>query len=289
MEKSEKISEIIVDMLASKLLGKKSIAIMYCGAVEGVARHLETILRISLGETNIIAISGDYAHNMLLPYISDFVEYTILLSSSRSQGCVNRVRQTLRLLGADLLTLLSKPLQESASYAIAEYKDTIEIDENLYRLSINLANIKLGLRIGAESRRIKRMEGETQISNIAKDVLEAYSKAVEATERCSIVVTTHSLLSIGEELSDIGYLYTTVDKVDMYTRFADSIALFYTTAEEHIVREVLTSIRAHPAYKHITYVKINTDPLTAPLYGLLLALYMRLKKLIAIGKSQVMI
>lgn len=261
---------------------------MYCGAVEGLARHLETILRISLGKANIMTMSGDYFHNTLLPYISDFVEHALLFSSPQSQGCVNRVRQALRLLGIDSYALLSKPLHEATGYVVAESGGAMELDDSLYRLAISLANIKLGLRIGAESRRIKRMEGETKLSNIAREVVELYSKAIEAAEKCNMVITTHSLVTVGEELSDLGYLHITVDKMSMYMRFTNSAALFYTTAEEHIVREALSVTRAPPTPKLI-HVKINTDPLTAPLYGLILVQYMRLRKTIATEERHVVI
>jgi len=126
-----------------------------------------------------MTMSGDYVHNTLLPYISDFVEYALLFSSFQSQGCVNRVRQALRLLGIDSYALLSKPLHEATGYVVAESGGAMELDDSLYRLAISLANIKLGLRIGAESRRIKRMEGETKLSNIAREVVELYSKSIE--------------------------------------------------------------------------------------------------------------
>jgi hypothetical protein len=286
LEKSERVSEAIFTTLIDKLLGKSSIAIVHCGSVEGVAKHLETLLRISLGRVNVITMNGDYIYNTVLPYMADFIEYALLFSSTRSQGCASRVRQALKLLGIDFYALLPKPIHEVAGYALAEGENVMELDEAVYRLSISLANIKLGLHIGRGLRRVRRMEAETKLSNIAKEVIEFYSNAIEAAEQCNSVIVSQALASVGEELGDLGYLYTTVDRVNTCIKFANYAMLFYTTSEEHIVREALLAMaKTFPGIK-LVHVRINTDPLTAPLYGLVLALYIRLRKSIAAEERQ---
>ncbi|MEM1608623.1 MAG: hypothetical protein QXG81_05070, partial [Ignisphaera sp.] len=76
-----------------------------------------------------------------------------------------------------------------------------------------------------------------------------------------------------------GYLYTTVDKLHKLIMIARSVGIFYTTAEEHIVRETIINVKRLAMQKSFVEIKVNTDPFTAPLYGLIIASYISLKNL----------
>jgi len=279
VENAEKNSDKIFDALINDVGKARSIAITYCGSLEGVTRHLESILRISKPEINVLTMHGDYMHNIILPYLSEYMDYVILFSHSFSTTCLQRVYQSLKLLDTRLSIIISQPLQSLEKFLKKDDNTVVEIDERTYRLSVMLANIKLGTRLcGGNNQRIKRMEQEVMLSNIVNDVIRKYGKFIEKPLEFDLIASTYSLLSVAEELGDIGYMYTVIDRLHNFVKFANNIVLFYTTAEEHVAREAVLNIKRFSMQRNIVEVKINTDPLTAPLYGLIMAYYMHLKR-----------
>ncbi|MEL9940153.1 MAG: hypothetical protein QW632_01585 [Ignisphaera sp.] len=264
--------------MIGRIGSKKSIAIIYCGSVEGVARHLESILRISRPGTNLLTMHGDYIHNIMLPYVSESIDQALIFSHSLATSCLLRAYQSLKLLGIDLLAVVSKPTGVERPLKFDE-ENIIEIDENVYRVATTLASIKIGVELGGSIQRIKRMEQEVTLSSIVGDIIKKFREDADKVRECELIATTHSMLSVAEELGDIGYLYTTVDKLHKLIMIARSVGIFYTTAEEHIVRETIINVKRLAMQKSFVEIKVNTDPFTAPLYGLIIASYISLKNL----------
>ncbi|MCI4436397.1 MAG: hypothetical protein JHC33_06245 [Ignisphaera sp.] len=289
VELSEEASNTLAKELLTRLRGKERVAILFCGASEGVARHLETVLRLANEKINAVVVNGDYASNMLLPYISEGLEASIVLTSPHSIGCLNRVAYTSRILGLDTLLIAPRPLPLASGPLQQVLEGSIEIEASMYRLTVSLASIKLGLAMNSDVKRIKRLENEVSVASVVEDMIKVYSKTVEDVEKCRTVVVTHSLLSVGEELGELGYIYTTVDKASMvWQAIPEATALFYTSAEEHIVREELAhTLRVRTQPKHVVHVRINTDPLTAPIYGLIMAHYIKLHKAIFASNTHI--
>ncbi|MEM0026669.1 MAG: hypothetical protein QXT53_01880 [Ignisphaera sp.] len=247
--------------------------------MEGVARHLESILRISKPGINLLTMHGDYIHNIMLPYVSESIDHAVIFSHSLAISCLQRTYQSLKLLGVDLSAIAPKPISIERSLKFDE-ESLIEIDERVYRLATTLASIKLGVKLGGRDiQRIKRMEQEVTLSSIVGDITKKFGEDADKARECDLVTATYSMLSVAEELGDLGYLYTTVDKLHKFIRIARNVATFYTTAEEHIMREVILSTKRFTTQKSFVEIKINTDPFTAPLYGLVIASYISLKNL----------
>ena len=265
--------------MIGRIGSKKSIAIIYCGSVEGVARHLESILRISRPGANLLTMHGDYIHNIMLPYVSESIDQALIFSHSLATSCLLRAYQSLKLLGVDLLAVVSKPIGVERSLKFDE-ENIIEIDEKVYRVATTLASIKIGVEIGGRNiQRIKRMEQEVTLSSIVGDIIKKFREDADKVRECELVAATHSMLSVAEELGDIGYMYTTVDKLHKFITIARSVGIFYTTTEEHVVREAIINAKRLAMQKSFVEIKVNTDPFTAPLYGLVIASYISLKNL----------
>ncbi|MEM1608624.1 MAG: hypothetical protein QXG81_05075, partial [Ignisphaera sp.] len=175
--------------MIGRICSKKSIAIIYCGSVEGVARHLESILRISRPGTNLLTMHGDYIHNIMLPYVSESIDQALIFSHSLATSCLLRAYQSLKLLGIDLLAVVSKPTGVERPLKFDE-ENIIEIDENVYRVATTLASIKIGVELGGSIQRIKRMEQEVTLSSIVGDIIKKFREDADKVRECELIATT---------------------------------------------------------------------------------------------------
>lgn len=244
----------------------------YCGNTEGLAIHLGTSVRIAKPNINIAIFDGDYCHNVVMPYIAEEVSGALLLSSITGIKCMYRVTQALSVMGINTLSIASVPITSNLKGYIDRLSrgiDVIEIDSSLYRFVVLHLSLRLALELGGrEIARIKRIERELDIGSIVNELIDRYIDKTLLNKKIGLVSITKSLLPAGEELIDRGIPIALVgrDKIENQPQ-----VLIYTSVEEHIVNEYMVELsRKRDAKPDIRTVKINTDPLTAPLYALIL-------------------
>ncbi len=275
----EEVSENIYRVLYKELNKANNIAILSCGNTKGLALHLFTLLKIARTTANVFLLDADYAYNILLPYIGDEIDIAILFTDMRSSKYLPRIYQSLLLNGIRTVALVHRMLSEEGrnmAKRYDEYITSIEIDKDIYRISILHSNLRLGLSISkGSSARIERMAKELELSSVVDELYRKYEREVEGMGKCRTILYTKSLQSVGEELNDMGFNTVEIPLVRDMEIVQGPILIMYTTAEEHLANELLVELtRKGVNREKILNIRINTDPLTAPIYGhILLLLY----------------
>ncbi len=275
----EETSEKIYRILYNELDKSNNIAVLSCGNSKGLALHLFTILKIAKVNINIFLLDADYAYNILLPYIGEGIDVAILFTDTKSSKCLFRIYQSLLLSGIKTIALIHKVLSEEEKNIAKRYDEYItimEIDRDIYRISILHSNLKLGLMLSKESSaRIKRIARELEMVSIVEELSKKYYREIKELEKCRTILYTKSLQSVGEELSEMGFNSIELPLLKSIDIIQKPMLIMYTTVEEHIVNELLIEfIRKGINKENVFSIRINTDPLTAPIYGhILLLLY----------------
>jgi len=279
IKRVEEASEKIYRVLYNELSKANKIAILSCGNSKGLAQHLFTILKIAKTNINIFFLDADYAYNILLPYIGEEIDIAILFTDTKSSKCLFRIYQSLLLSGIKTIALVHRILSEEERNIIKRYDEyitVVEVDRDIYRISILHANLKLGLALSkGSSARIERIARELEVASIVEELSKKYYREMNELERCRTILYTKSLQSVGEELSEMGFNSIELPLMKNIDTIQKPVLVIYTTVEEHIVNELLMEfMRKGIGKEDILSIRINTDPFTAPIYGhILLLLY----------------
>lgn len=234
-----------------------------------MATHIGTAIRIALPSANVTVFDGDYCYNILLPYVADEIHSVLLLSSMVGVKCVFRVIQALASMGIKTLSLLPaisvSGLRDYISRGVPGL-EVIEVESDVYRFAVMLSTLRLALEIGGDKARIKRIEKELKLKDVVNELIDRYREVL--SRKYDRIAVTKALLSAAEELVDrrIPILVLGRQLGD------DQIQLLvYTSVEDHIVNEYVMDItRKGVRASEIPMIRINTDPLTAPIYALVL-------------------
>ncbi|HDI02138.1 MAG TPA: hypothetical protein ENF93_00680, partial [Ignisphaera sp.] len=150
---ADTFSSQIAEILKSYFLTNTRILILFCGYTQGLAKHLTTLLKIVDPSKNILIMPADYAHNVLLPYISDDIDLVLLLSSKGAETCLARASSSLAMLGIKSVVLTTNLPQNYKRYIYTN--QLIEIPHNIFRLALLQGWIKLVLELKGSSARIE--------------------------------------------------------------------------------------------------------------------------------------
>lgn len=285
VEKSEKIAVKTFQLIKNSISENNRIVVTYCGTSEGLATYIATVLKISKPDLNILVLDANYSHNIVIPYIAEYIDNVIVVSSLTNMKCVHRIIQTILALGLNGIIFLPVPKtviksSEDEKQSL-EYKniEIIEIESDIYRLSIMQTFLQLVLHIsGKKIHRINRIERELELKNIVEELISKYSREIILSNDVKHVFVSKALTTISEELLEKGINTSIIDESLNNAKIETPLLIIYTTVEEFIVNEfVLNLIRNNIKQDKIISIKINTDPLTAPLYSLIL-IHMMFKK-----------
>jgi len=250
------------------------LVIFYCGNAEGLAQHICTTLKIARPSLNIVVFDGEYGHNIVLPYIAYDVSSALLISGVSDISCTYRALQALTLTGVETVAILPTVTTEIVRSYIRRWSQTVhmvEVDSTLYRLSLLHSSLRLALSLAdKDTTRVRRIEKELDIKSVARELIEEHKQVVGLGKKLSsyAVAVSRALLAAGEELIDRGFEVTVIGRHGAETLPPKLVV--YTSVEEQVVNEYMTKLtRRGIGRGEITIMKINTDPLTAPLYALI--------------------
>ena len=250
--------------------------LLYCGNSEGLATHLLSTIKISMPKINVAVLDGEYCHNVVLPYVADDVTRVIAVSDIWGSRCIYKVLQTAMLMGIKSIVLmptaLASKVRDSISYESGDL-DIVEIDSKIYRFTVLHTSIRLALDIALDKvARISRLSRELDMASVVEELVNKYSQDITralSTDTDSIVAVSRALLPAGEELMERGIEVVVLGR--SMPKGKNISMLAYTSAEEHTVNEYLvTLMREGVAVPKAKTIKLNTDPLTAPLYALII-------------------
>lgn len=274
MRKSEETSDVIVQRLKHIFLKDRTIIVTYCGNTEGLANYSNSVLRIAKPDINVALFDGDYAYNIVIPYIAEDISSVVLFSNTLSVRCMYRVLQALLSMGIEVLAIsptatLIPRIKEYLTESDRRL-NFIEIDSSIYRLSLLQALLRLALEISGRTKtRIKRIEYELDLKSVVKDLTNRYLNQITKSKNIGLVAITKSLLVAGEELMDKEMPVLILGKHKPEVK--PSTLLVYTSVEEHLVNEYLTELKKKSLRDtEITTIRLNVDPFTAPIYALII-------------------
>lgn len=269
-KKAEEFSEIVAIKLKEFFQRDRVTVAIHCGNTEGLAIYLSSVLRIAKPDINIAVLDGDYGYNIVIPYIAEDISSVILLSSAVGTRCMYRVLQALSTIGIETLSIAPIITASNVKEHLARWGqrlEFLEINENIFRLTLLQAFLRLALEIGGRDvARIRRIKGELSLSNIVKELIDRYPIPVDINR--GMVMITKSLLPAGEELMDKGIPVLVLGKHMSEEKLPTLIVC--TSVEEHIVNEYMVEIMRKIGGVKIPIIKLNVDPLTAPIYALIL-------------------
>ena len=265
VESIESSSQRIASALSKVIRDCNNIAIVYCGIMKGVAQHLFTVLKLVNPKLNIVTMNGDLFHNLLLPYISESLDLVIVYGGLRAESCILRVSTALRLIGPEKGVIISSRIAPNILSRIP--METVVIDHYAYRASMIHGNLRIGVELGSSNPRILRLKSELVLTpHLVSDIVERY-RDVEASIRdgSTVIVFTESMRSVAEELAEQGYKCLDVEAARLRPP-RNAVLLIYSSMEDHSVNEtVLTMMRE--GVGRVSRFRIDTDPLSAPLYA----------------------
>lgn len=252
--------------------------IIYCGTTYGLAQHLASILKISRPTLSLVLMDGDYAHNVVIPYIAEAIDLAIVYSDVAHEKSVARLlHSTMANSIGSIFIVPSIVYEKQKALWSREFEDMdlIEVDNDIYRLTLLLTALKVGINIGGAIARISRIKSELNISSVVGDVLDAYRSTIEMMRFHRNILVSKAMLPLGEYLEDYSYSVYIVDtqlgtQLARFSSSSETFIVVYSSAEDHIVNEfIMETLRKGFHREQFVSFRINTDPFTAPIYGIL--------------------
>jgi len=286
-KKAEETSEKISLKLASIIRNSNTVLLIYCGSTYGLAQHMLSILKISKPQLSLTAIDGDYAYNILLPYIAETIDLAIVFSDIVHEKTLTRLLQSIFLNNIKSMFIIPNILYEKHKVQWNrgfENINIIEIENNIYRLTLLLTAMKTGIYIGESITRINRMKNEIEIASVVDEIIYRYKYVIDALKTNKNVVVSKTMIPVGEYLEEHNYNVYIMNETPKYlllNNFINTLnvlILIHSSIEDHIVNEfIIESVRKGLRKEQFVNMRINTDPFTAPLYGILVSMITTLK------------
>jgi len=273
-KRSEEEARRVFEKLAPLAKEAKRIAVLYTGKARGLAKHVSTVLTLSKPEIGVLLYSLDYAYTTLLPYIADRVDLVLAISTEAHGAAVGRIAGCSRLLGLKV-AVVSPPLpQQLRDYMHQSEIEILELEKSILRLSMLLASLMIGVELGKDVSRMRRLENELSVVEVVEDLVDRYRQDLEALKARPMIFYSESMETVGEELSERGLLALPID--ELISRASEvnekSLLLIYASYEDQLVNEKMVKLALSGAKVSSRRLRINTDPLTAPVYGVLLTI-----------------
>ncbi len=246
-------SQSVCEEIRSFTSSLRNLVLLFCGDLRGVARHLATVLTLATN-TSITYMEGDYAYNTLLPYLERSEMGILLLAASES--CLYRVASACSLLAVPTLVISTK-IRDEVKRRIRNVK-ILELEHDIV-----LTVLHATLRIAAQSseQRLKRLESELDLGTVVNEVVELYVQKLHSVARKeSLLVYSYSMEPAVDTLP--------IEKQSMEREArANNVTILYASTEDPLAAEYAFRLRRTNPSTNIVFLRINTDPLTAPLYA----------------------
>jgi len=287
-KRSEDVSQRISQKLTSIIKSSKNILIAYCGATYGLVQHIVSILKISKPELALMAIDGDYTYNVVLPYIAESLDLAIVYSDAMHEKALLRLLHSILLNNIRSVFIIPNVVYEKHRVQWSrefENIDIIEIDSGIYRLASLLAALKIAIDIGDMVARINRIKSEVEVSSIVEEAANRYMDAIKLLKSCRNVIVSKSMIPLGEYLEEHNYNIYMISELlkELFKKSShlhETFMLAYSSVEDHIVNEfIIEALRKGLKIDQLIDLRINTDPFTAPIYGILISMVALLESL----------
>lgn len=261
--------------------GRKQIVVSSVGLFRSVGRYF-THLMNSLSSVNTYYIDPHELAYYIAPYDEGREMDILLLSTPEGLNDLYILLEQLTLTG-HRVALVSDPLPDIVKRRFSEV-DRVEIawgDMGLLKLTSILAYTAAGLgRKELHIRTEKIREESLTLADVADDLVENYSEelvVVREVFKEPYIVTYTPTLEPAAELVAVGSsgsraVAVEIPSAHLYVgRVSSKVLAFTTDVEVYTVRYYLNKIAEKGG--RVVEVKMRTDPLTAPLYALLLLYY----------------
>ena len=273
--------DVAVSKLVDFLKENTRLIVTFTGSFSSPARYLTLILRnLSRLEANFF--NPQELTYYIAPYDEGRESSIIIFNSSDGLTSLNILLDQLRWTGHRLLLISASPLIKSIKHKVAS-DNLIVMGEEAYESWLLWSHLIVGKAvakaIGGRGIRVERVISElSTLKPVIRDLVSQYLdhliKLKEFMASPVILTASPTLWGVGEYLTFSrriqGQRYLVrPEHVKSYVRFINKILLISTDVEEYSMKEIkgLSLITA----TKIEELRLKTDPLTAPIYGLILA------------------
>lgn len=264
-----------VKRLVSFLRSGSDVLITYTGMYVSPANYLFLLLR-SLTSINAYAVEPEAMTYYVAPYCEGGVRRVLIISNGGDSSLI-RILDQLNLTGYEVMLLSFTPLSDVVKARVRDDLLITVLTPDLLQQHL-LIGLTVGEFLNRSGVRGYRLWYElTNLKPVLKDLITEYmSKLLEVREFVKepfMISSTPSMLGPAEYVayhynSPIPRYLITLYNVKHYIRYVKKVLLISTDVEEFSIKEVRSLKLSNIA--DVCELRVKTDPLTAPIYGLIL-------------------
>jgi hypothetical protein len=273
-------TETWANKLVDFIKNRNTLIVTYAGSFSSPAKYLALALR-NLTEKEVSIFWPQELTYYIAPYDEGREAGIIVFTSPDGISSLNILLDQLRWTGHDVLIISSVSIPKVMKHKVSDEKF---IDLTQYTSDwLLLTHVIIG-RAVAQFLQMKGIRGErlwkelTDLEPAVNDLLDYYSseilRAKDFISQPHIMTTSPTMWCVGEYLAFSRVISTPrylvkPSEIRNYIRHINRIFMVTTDVEEFSMKEVKGL--ALTAATKIYELRLRTDPLTAPIYGLILA------------------
>jgi len=265
-----------VKQLVQFLKSGNELLITYSGIYASPATYLLLLLR-SLTNVNAYLVEPETLMYYVAPYVEGGIRRVLIINSGVNSSLI-RLLDQLNLTGYEVMLVSPSPIPDNIRYKVREDL-LLEIKSQDLLLQHLLVGIAVSEYLNRSGVRGSRLWYElSNLNEVLRDLLTKYiGKLYEIkkfTNDVFIITSTPSMLGPAEYIT---YNYNVriprylipLNNVKHYIKYSKKVLITSTDVEEFSTKEVI-GLKIKEAIE-ICELRIRTDPLTAPIYGLILS------------------
>jgi len=268
--------------IAEFISGGSNVILTYTGSYSSPATYMTLLLR-SLTKVNANFFSPKELTYYVVPYDEGREARILIYSSIDGLSELNILMDQLRLTGHEFIVITPTALPNILSCKIPKERIIVLNLEGKDRYWPLLAHIVSGLAIA----RLMNMKGVrvsrvwNELSNLVPiiDSLVSYYEGViedivDFLSQPLLITSTPTMMAVAEYLAysrdiRVKRFLVNAEGVRNFVRFINRLLIIETDVEEYSMKEIKGLVLT--AASEIKELKFKTDPLTAPIYGLIIA------------------
>jgi len=265
-----------VKQLVQFLKSGNELLITYSGIYASPATYLLLLLR-SLTNVNAYLVEPETLMYYVAPYVEGGIRRVLIINSGVNSSLI-RLLDQLNLTGYEVMLVSPSPIPDNIRYKVREDL-LLEIKSQDLLLQHLLVGIAVSEYLNRSGVRGSRLWYElSNLNEVLRDLLTKYiGKLYEIkkfTNDVFIITSTPSMLGPAEYIT---YNYNVriprylipLNNVKHYIKYSKKVLITSTDVEEFSTKEVI-GLKIKEDIE-ICELRIRTDPLTAPIYGLILS------------------
>lgn len=265
-----------VKQLVQFLKSSNELLITYSGMYVSPATYLLLLLR-SLTNVNAYLVEPETLMYYVAPYVEGGIRRVLIISSGVDSSLI-RLLDQLNLTGYEVMLISPSPIPDNVRYKVREDL-LLEIKPQDLLFQHLLVGIAVSEYLNRSGVRGSRLWNElSNLNEVLKDLLTKYIgklyEVKEFTNDIFIITSTPSMLGPAEHIT---YNYNAriprylipLNNVKHYIKYSKKVLVISTDVEEFSIKEII-GLKIGGAV-NVCELRIRTDPLTAPIYGLILS------------------